>query len=132
MNGQQICIFLSPILRKKAHVKRKLIHIIEEEKKLHIFLGKWTTDMVNKVETWNWDFDEFTSFENTTNESENHIFKGWFVSVCVWVTSITQKHIIAETPIFVFYMRITCRFDLKLCMKIRYIVHVQGHTKEFE
>ena len=71
-------------------------------------------------------------------ESENHIFNVW--SVCVFVISITQKQIIAETKfiyilfklnLFIFYLCIQYMYSLKLFMKVGQIVRLQGHAKDF-
>ena len=69
-----------------------------------------------------------------TPESENQYFSGFVcggVCLCASVTSVTKKQITAKTSNLAFYICITCRCYLKLLMKIRQIVSVQGHTKEF-
>ena len=52
--------------------------------------------------------------------------------MCVAIIIITSKQIIAETPNFTFYLCIRCRRYMKRFTKIRRIVRVRGHTKEFE
>ena len=73
------------------------------------------------------DFDGFLRFE--IHESENHIFSGWSLFVCV--ISISQKLITVETSNWIFYIYIIRRCYLKLFMKLWQKLCVQGHTKEF-
>ena len=64
-------------------------------------------------------------------EFENYIFRGCCVCVCLYC--ITAKQIMAETPNLLFYICIICIDGyMKLFKKIRQIVCIQGHTKEFE
>ena len=51
--------------------------------------------------------------------------------MCVYVISISQKQIAAESSNLVFYICIICKCDLKLFIKIGQKLCVQGHTKEF-
>ena len=66
-----------------------------------------------------------------SSESENHILNGWSVCLYVWLSpvSVIIKETTEEILNLAFYICIICRWYLKLFMKIRLIVCVQGHTK---
>ena len=66
------------------------------------------------------------------SESENHIFSGSSVCMCVCVStnSINQKQITTESSNLEFYICIISRCYLKHFMKIGQKFCVQGHTKE--
>ena len=70
-----------------------------------------------------------------STESENHIFGSWccvcMVSVCA-VIKLSEKQIVSETPDLVFYICTSCRWNLKLFIKIRQTIRLQGHSKKFE
>ena len=65
-------------------------------------------------------------------DSENHLFRVW--SVCVTITNITPKQIIAETPNLSFYICIICRCNMLLetFSENQTIGCVKRHTKELE
>ena len=69
-------------------------------------------------------------------ESENHIFSGlsvcMYACVCYQHNSKEKKIHITESPNLVFNIYIIFRCYLKLFMKIRQIVWIQGHNKVFE
>ena len=66
-------------------------------------------------------------------ETENHIFSGWSiwlcVCVCASVISITPNHITSETQNSVFYICFKCRCYLKIFKKVGQIFWAQDAQK---